>query len=576
MDLKGEKYFLNLKNRMFKAPNFTWTSLVIIIVILIFELFARLSLFSILLLLILPFILVILLDYFFIKLYKIFFPVNRISLLNEITFFICFVIFIILYIITRDFGFSLLFSFSISPFIRFIFYSPFLDINNIKYNVISYNYVLVLAILYYIHDKDLIYLVPLLLSGLVFIITARLFLKFLISDFVKEYNDNPLNYVGTFVNYMSTQAAEDMKSLSKFMQKMYSIKEIPLSFIVFKSRNRNKALFLFPYVHPGPFGEVGCSNFQYKLKNMLSDVSENIFIFHTSTTHDDNCGGDDDVEHMKRALKEHVTNLYFEEKGSGIKTFETDIRYQAQLFGRSMVLSLSPKNYGFDDIDFDLGMKLIRKLRKSSIRDVAVVDSHNSFDPHYTPLRDLDNNKILELKKSLSSLKADQPLQIGVSGKTEHMKSLGPLGISVAVIKVGEEMDAYVLYDGNNIIKGLRERLEEKTGDRIKNIVIASTDNHIVNVKADDMNPVGNYEELDRIIEVTDTLIDLAIKDLEPAMTASKTVKLMVHVAGKGYIDNLTVITKKIMKKVKTSIVFALIGIGFAILIFVYFKVLYI
>ncbi|MEM3812115.1 MAG: DUF2070 family protein, partial [Thermoplasmata archaeon] len=194
MDLKGEKYFLNLKNRMFKAPNFAWTSLVIIIVILIFELFARLSLLSIVLLLISPFILVILLDYFFIKLYKIFFPINRISLLNEITFFICFVIFIILYIITKDLGFSLLFSFSISPFIRFIFYSPFLDINKIKYNIISYNYVLGLAILYYIHDKDLLYLIPLLLSGIVFIITARLFLRFLISDFVKEYNENPLNY----------------------------------------------------------------------------------------------------------------------------------------------------------------------------------------------------------------------------------------------------------------------------------------------------------------------------------------------------------------------------------------------
>ncbi|MEM4070831.1 MAG: DUF2070 family protein [Thermoplasmata archaeon] len=576
MDLKGEKYFLNLKNRMFKAPNFAWTSLVIIIVILIFELFARLSLLSIVLLLISPFILVILLDYFFIKLYKIFFPINRISLLNEITFFICFVIFIILYIITKDLGFSLLFSFSISPFIRFIFYSPFLDINKIKYNIISYNYVLGLAILYYIHDKDLLYLIPLLLSGIVFIITARLFLRFLISDFVKEYNENPLNYAGTFVNYVSTQAAEDMKSLSKFMQKMYSIKEIPLSFIVFKANNKNKAVFLFPYVHPGPFGEVGCSNFQYKLKNMMKDVSDNIFIFHTSTTHDDNCGGDEDVEHMNMVIKEHVTKLSFEEKGSGIKTFETDIKYQAQLFGHSLILFLSPEKYGFDDIDFDLGMKIIRKLRRGAVRDIAIVDSHNSFDPHYTPLKDLDNNKILELKKALSTLKADKNIEIGISKKSENLKSLGPLGISVAVIKAGDELDGYVLYDGNNVIKGLREKLEEKTRDRLNNILVASTDNHVVNINADDMNPVGNKDELENIITITDKLIDLAIKDLEPAKTASKTVKLKVHVAGKGYIDNLTEITKKIMKKVKTSIGFALLGIAFAILIFVYFKVLFI
>jgi putative membrane protein len=576
MEPKGEKYFLNLKNRMFKAPNFAWTSLVIIIVILIFELFARLSLLSIVLLLILPFILVIILDYFFIKLYKFFFPVNRISLLNEITFFICFVIFIILYAITRDLGFSILFSFSISPFIRFIFYSPFLDINKIKYNIISYNYVLGLAILYYIHNKDLIYLVPLLLSGMVFIITARLFLRFLISDFVKEYNDNPLNYVGTFVNYMSTQAAEDMKSLSKFMQKMYSIKEIPLSFIVFKANNKNKAVFLFPYVHPGPFGEVGCSNFQYKLKNMMKDVSDNIFIFHTSTTHDDNCGGDEDIEHMNRVIKENVTKLSFEEKGSGIKVFETDIRYQAQLFGHSLILSLSPAKYGFDDIDFDLGMKIIRKLRRGAVRDIAIVDSHNSFDPHYTPLKDLDNNKILELKKALSTLKADKSIEVGAAQKYENLKSLGPLGISVAVIKAEDELDGYVLYDGNNVIKGLREKLAEKTKDRLNNIVVASTDNHVVNIKADDMNPVGNREELEEIITITDKLIDLAIKDLEPAKTASKTVKLKVHVAGKGYIDNLTEITKKIMKKVKTSIGFALLGIAFAILIFVYFKVLFI
>ncbi len=574
MDLKGEKYFLNLNKRLHKAPNFLWTSLVIIILILIFELFARLSLLSIVLLLISPFILVILLDYLFIKLYKIFFPINRISLLNEITFFICFVIFIIIYIITRDFGFSILFSFSISPFIRFIFYSPFLDINKTKYNIVSYNYVLGLAILYYVHNKDLIYLIPLLLSGIVFIITAKLFLRFLISDFVKEYNDNPLNYAGTFVNYVTTQATEDMKSLSRFMQKMYSIKEIPLSFIVFNAKNKNKAVFLFPYVHPGPFGEVGCSNFQYKLKNMMNDVSDNIFIFHTSTTHDDNCGGDEDVEHMNRAIKEHITKLSFEEKGSGIKTFETDIKYQAQLFGHSLILFISPEKYGFDDIDFDLGMKIIRKLRRETVRDIAIVDSHNNFDPHYTPLKDLDNNKILELKKALSTLKADKSIEIGISKKSENLKSLGPLGINVAVIKAGNELDGYVLYDGNNIIKGLREKLEEKTRDRLNNIVVASTDNHVVNVNAKDMNPVGNRDELENIITITDKLIDLAIKDLEPVKTASKTVKLKVHVAGKGYIDNLTEITKKIMKKVKTSIVFALLGIAFAILIFVYFKVL--
>lgn len=575
MDLKGEKYLLNLKKRMYRTPNFAWTSILIIIVILIFELLARLSLLSIILLLILPFILVILLDYFFIKLYKIFFPINRIALLNEITFFICFVIFIILYIITRDLGFSILFSFSISPFIRFIFYSPFLDIKNIKYNIISYNYVLGLALLYYILNKDLIYLVPLLLSGLVFIITARLFLRFLISDFVKEYNDNPLNYVGTFVNYMSTQTAEDMTSLSKFMQKMYSIKEIPLSFIVFKTNDKNKAVFLFPYVHPGPFGEVGCSNFQYKLKNMLRGVSDNIFIFHTSTTHDDNCGGDDDIEHMNKAIKEHISNLAFEEKGSVMKVFETDIKYQAQIFGHSLILSISPEKYGFDDINFDLGMKIIRNLRSGNLRNIAIVDSHNSFDPNYTPLKDLENDKILELKRSLSTLKADKSIEIGISQKFEKLNSLGPMGISVAVIKVGDEVDGYVLYDGNNIIKGLREKLEEKTKNKLNNILVASTDNHIVNINAEDLNPVGNKEDLDEILTLTDELIDRAILDLEPVKTASKTLKLKVHVAGKGYMDNVTDITKKIMKKVKTSIGFALLGIVFAILIFVYFKVLF-
>jgi putative membrane protein len=473
-------------------------------------------------------------------------------------------------------GFSISFSFSISPFIRFIFYSPFLDIKNIKYNIISYNYVLGLAVLYYILNKDLIYLVPLLLSGMVFIITARLFLTFLISDFVKEYGDNPLNYVGTFVNYLSTQAAEDMSSLSRFMLKMYSIKEIPLSFIVFKANNKNKALFLFPYVHPGPFGEVGCSNFQYKLKNKLKDLSDNIFIFHTSTTHDDNCGGDEDIEHMYKIIKEHVSNLAFEEKGSVMKTFEMDLKYQAQIFDHSLILFISPQKQGFDDINFELGMKIIRKLRRGDMKNIAIVDSHNSFDPNYTSLNDLENEKILELKRSLSTLKADKSIEIGVSQKFEKLNSLGPMGISVAVIKVGEELDGYVLCDGNNIIKGLREKLEERTKSKLNNILVASTDNHIVNINADDLNPIGNREDVNKILNLIDELVDRAILDLEPVKIASKTVKLKVHVAGKGYIDNVTEITKRIMKKVKTSIIFALIGIAFAILIFVYFKVLFI
>ena len=55
---------------------------------------------------------------------------------------------------------------------------------------------------------------------------------------------------------------------------------------------------VFPYVHPGPFGEIGTSNLPFKIYSRTSDISQETMVFHTSTTNSNNCASDADVDNL--------------------------------------------------------------------------------------------------------------------------------------------------------------------------------------------------------------------------------------------------------------------------------------
>lgn len=567
--MEQEKYLLELRNRLFKSPNVALSIGVVFAIMIIYEIFARFSILNFLILFVIPYIILILLDLTFFRVFKQYFPFVRISLLNEIVFIFSFLAYLVLSIFfLKNIAVALLLAFSMSTFLRYMFLKPFVTVGEKKLSFLSMFYVFAISIPYVFSENSYLYLIPFYISALMFIFASRFFLFYLSREFKSEFDLDPVKYVGYFINYISLQRPEEILSLNNFLSRMYSVMEIPLHVISIKNKNNGiKALLIFPYIHPGPFGEVGCSDLPRRLYRKLSTISENILVFHTTSTHNENCSGDEDIEKIANSIINSIKNLKYSPATSETIRIDDHISIRAHVLGDAVLVTLLPTRNGFDDVSLELGMKIMRKLKSSKIKNVIVIDAHNSFDESYKILDEVDQDLLNDLKSKLNGIKVET-MRCGVGKSKIITKSVGPMGVQ-AIIFEGSKRIGYVLIDGNNIKKGIREKIIERIKDRFDDVEIYSTDNHIVNINPKDLNPIGNENSIDEILAAVDESVNLAMNDLEECSAGFYGTKLLLRIAGKGYIDKISVYVRRMIKRLRVSILVVILTFIFSILIFV-------
>ncbi|MFQ6060784.1 MAG: DUF2070 family protein, partial [Thermoplasmata archaeon] len=109
-------------------------------------------------------------------------------------------------------------------------------------------------------------------------------------------------------------------------------------------------------------------------------------------------------------------------------------------------------------------------------------------------------------------------LRVGVAnakGFSLDGDGLGEMGIQVLVIETGGRKYGYLLYDGNNMVSGLREKILLGVGGILHEAEVLTTDNHSVNATMGGFNPVGGKMDHDRVVKISKDLVRKAIEDLE-------------------------------------------------------------
>ncbi|MGC9204472.1 MAG: DUF2070 family protein [Thermoplasmata archaeon] len=562
-----EKYFLELRNSIFKSPNVYISLGTVILILSIYEIFIRLPLEKFFLLFVIPYLLIIAIDAMSFRITDQYFPSERLFLLEEIVFIFVFIIYLIFSLLfSENIVVAVLLSISLSSFLRYLFLKPFLNVKEFALAIISMNYAFATTITYVFTGASLLYLIPFYASTVMFYLSSRFFIFYLSREFRKEYNLDPVKYVGYFINYLSTQKTEDMISLNNFLTLMYSLKELPLQVIAFRRRGGGiKGLLVFPYVHPGPFGEVGCSNLPFRIARRIKDTN-NVMVFHTTSTHNENCSGEDDIEKIANAVSNSLKVMKFYDTGGPVHRYSGKISARCQVLGDTLILSLIPDVTGFDDVSIETGMKLMRKLKSSRIRNVVVIDSHNNFNIDYKILREIDNDTMKGIRECIKDMSRNK-LSVGFSRIEYGSGSTGPMGVQTLVIKT-DKTYAYILVDGNNIKSGLREKVLESLKGMVDDAEIYSTDNHIVNMNPKDLNPIGNKDDEERLMDAIKESLSRAMDDIEEVEIGTHTTKVLVKVGGKGYVEKVSEIVNKMVKRLKFSILIVIISFIISILIF--------
>lgn len=302
--------------------------------------------------------------------------------------------------------------------------------------------------------------------------------------------------------------------------------------VAFRAARGIKALFLAPTVHPGPMGYVSGSDLPTKLAKHLEDLTSNVLVAHGPTTHDENPATSAEVKKVADAVRRLLAATSYDvEAGQSRRSSFGRASALAQAFGDvvGIVASFAPNPT--DDIDSATGHAAVQEARLAGAKDAFFVDAHNCLEPGVglTLFGSQGSHEIVQAARQATeaALKAPKArLRAGYGRKRDLCspdQGLGARGIEALVVELAGQRTAYVLFDGNNMVPGMRDAVLARIRGLAQEAEAMTTDNHSVNLTMDGFNAVGAILDKETILANAQAAVSEAVANLEEVEVAAFT-----------------------------------------------------
>ena len=312
------------------------------------------------------------------------------------------------------------------------------------------------------------------------------------------------------------------KDLEKAFESVGSRVKTIVTLMGFERKNGN-VYFVTPLVHFGPFGNLGGSAFSYLLADELDrKFNSKSFIFHGTVTHDFNPVASSQLSNIVEACSECIASSKAQNaKVSFVKGKHLECRAEALYFNNEAFIGLSRAPYVTEDINFGLGLTLMKEAEKKSIV-AMIVDQHNAETGEITSFEPGDPvgyNYMLAIEDVITKKALSKDLKIGVSYRNIDSGFLGKAGIKVAVISSDPEY-VVILLDSNGVTPKFRDEIVDgvkslgKSKKRDFEVGVFTTDTHSTNVVRGVLNPL---QAEGRIMEEINAGVMQALGDMSEA-----------------------------------------------------------
>jgi len=270
-------------------------------------------------------------------------------------------------------------------------------------------------------------------------------------------------------------------------------------------RKDDTVFFVTPYVHYGPFGNLGGSEFSFLIADAIdAKYKSKTFVFHGTVTHDLNPVASSEMSKILAAFDASLKEAVFKDAKVSLSLGKSDeCRAEALSFNDSAMIGLSRAPETTEDVNFGLGLAFIAEAEKK-LRVGMVVDQHNAETGDITsfePGSKVGFGYMDAIRDALSRNPQKKPLKIGVSFRSVDSGVLGKAGIKVAIFSSSPEY-VVVLIDSNGVTPKFREQLEDdikKLGKRTGHgfvVGIFTTDTHQTNMVRGVLNPLKEEENI--------------------------------------------------------------------------------
>jgi putative membrane protein len=289
-----------------------------------------------------------------------------------------------------------------------------------------------------------------------------------------------------------------------------------------------KGVILVSNLHPGPFLNIGSSVMPFLFESLIERRFGAVaMVPHGVSGHELNLVSQEQNERILSWALSHLANSPYHSLATSVDRSTNEVATAtSQVFDGCALVTMTTSPVDMEDVPSELANNL-SGLTHGKFRNLALIDAHNCLTGPTT----MSPQKLGALQEAaLASLQisAEQrptAFKIGAAHARPIEFTLkqgyGPGGISIIVVEVNNHRFAYVCIDGNNMIRGLREKILARLNELgLDDGEVMTTDTHMVNgvVPARlGYHPVGEIAPWDPLLDQVARICNEALTNLEEA-----------------------------------------------------------
>ena len=347
---------------------------------------------------------------------------------------------------------------------------------------------------------------------------------------LRSFGADGLKLLRSTLDQYGEQEESGIVELESFFDSISVRARVRVAGLAFRTAKGIKAILLAPAVHPGPMGFVSGSDLPSKIARGLTDLTPNVLVAHGPTTHDENPATSAEVKKVPEAVREMVAAAAFGSKvGSARRVTYARASALAQAFGDVVMIVASFAPNPTDDIDSATGHAAVQEARLVGAQDAIFVDAHNCHEPGVglTLFGSERSHEIIEAAKAATQAALKAPkgrARVGYAARRGFAtpdQGIGARGIEALVVETGGVRTAYVLFDGNNMVPGIRDEIRLRLAGLVQESEAMTSDNHSVNLSMDGFNAVGAALDQQTILAQAEGAVREAMANLEEVEVAA-------------------------------------------------------
>jgi len=358
--------------------------------------------------------------------------------------------------------------------------------------------------------------------------------------------------------------------LERYFERLGEDQDIETFLLRFEDA-KTKAAVVVPMVHPGPFKNLGSS----LLPSLMKHEFEKAFGGEACVPlgilgHELDLASQLQNQKIIDAVLGSAKEATLTNKAKPfVKVTEGNVTVCCQIFGDVGLLSFSLAPKTTEDLPQELGRFVRDEAKRLGLKDAIVINTHNSITDVTVmeeSLQALESVASRCLSKAVAS--EESSFQIGAA--TVYPKGLGLRdgmgagGITAIAAQVGAQNACYVVFDGNNMVSGLREKILSALAVLgFDESEVFTTDTHAVNAlvlsrrgRSRGYHPVGEVMNHDLLIDCIKEVATAALGGLESCRSGSLSLKVpKVRVIGEARIEGFSTLIHEALERAKRVVV---------------------